>query len=325
MCTPGQYQYFRRGRHVCYRCGPGQFQPEAGKTECLPCPDGAVANGNGTACMGCPAGQVVTEEGCACPDGGVLTADGGCGTCAAGKERDGGICTRCRFGFFKMTEGGHPCVPCGANMFALRGATTCTECPEGKALMNNGECGSCAPGQYLEKAIAKVCRECGRNEIQAHENVAGRCFACAGDATSGRGATECTKCPFGEALMRDGRCGVCAPGTGYDEYRLRCARCGVNSYSAGRGAEQRCEHCPTLSYALPGSKTCLACGFGRALVVKKGKGECVMCPAGTYYDEYEGKCVGCEEDEVSRGGVVGRCRFCGEGSEPNAEKSTCVV
>lgn len=132
-------------------------------------------------------------------------------------------------------------------------------------------------------------------------------------------------CPSGEVLMKDGSCGVCPPGTGYSDSRLKCSICGSNTYSTGKGTEQRCRRCPSGSYSLPGSDTC-PCTSGTALIIEKGEGECGVCPPGTYYHEYSARCLNCGRRSVSPGGIGNSndSMSCVEGTVPNEDGTACV-
>lgn len=183
-----QYPSVRRGRNQCYKSSD-EFQPEAGKTECIPCPNGQLTNSNRTASIECPEGEAVIDGVChQCPPG-------------VGYDEDG-YCDSCETGSFKAKEGVEACVPCPPNSFSMRGSAKCTRCCRaGKALMRNGKCGSCVPGSFYDDDWFRY-EKCEQGDFQPYENVAKRCFSCSGDTKSMEGATMCTKCPLGEVPRR---------------------------------------------------------------------------------------------------------------------------
>lgn len=256
------------------------------------CPGGLSSNTDRTECIKCREGEVAL--------------DGICGKCPPGQmlQFQGDVqCTECDMSTFKASEGQGPCLPCPRNAFSMAGATKCTTCPEGKAMMKNGKCESCPPGSYRDY-YAFRCRKCDQGEFQPYENIRDSCFMCSGDTTSKKGATACVKCPFSEVPMKNGTCGLCPPGTFYDSHSLDCRKCTVNYYSRGKGIDRVCNMCPRLSYALPGATECFACPAGQALVVKQNKGDCKSCPTGTYYDQNSAECTDCGDESVSRGEAV---------------------
>lgn len=160
------------------------------------------------------------------------------------------------------------------NRFSMRGAAKCIPCPEGQAPINkNGKCGTCPAGTSYDQDVFG-CKTCPQGAFQPSEDIRSSCLQCSSDQNSQKGATTCTKCATGEAVMKDGTCGVCPPGMGYGSSDLKCRKCGVNKYSRGNGLDIECSSCPRFSYALLGASECtLMCPAGQVLVVKKNKGK----------------------------------------------------
>lgn len=134
----------------------------------------------------------------------------------------------------------------------------------------------------------------------------------------------CTKCAHDEVLMKNGKCGSCPDGTGFDGSTLKCNKCRFNTYSRGKGIEQHCAECPKFYYANKGATACFQCPEGQGLIAKnKNKGKCDSCKTGYYYDDYFAQCIECLSG-VGPGGNSSECFFCDNDTQPNADNSACV-
>ena len=315
LCAPGTYFSSNSNgrRRRCINCYNMYVQPMAGKMECELCENGTFANTKRTKCISCPDGQVPVDK------------KGTCGVCPAGRyfSKLFRKCEECRPDTFKAAAGQGPCLPCPRNTRSPRGASECSSgCEEGLALFRDGTCGKCKAGERFDQ-YRKRCTKCYKNTFMPYESVATSCLACAGNSFSGKGATECIRCPLGEFLLRDGLCGTCAPGQFRDmNTREVCFDCRPGEFSRD-GIMSYCEDCPHNSFSLRGSETCIACPPGQALFEKTG--ECGTCPAGTHYALYAAKCTTCREGYFTdRRNVLDFCKSCPDGTTSNEKRTACI-
>lgn len=251
--------------------------------------------------------SVITAQKPTCPTGEALIG-GSCGKCPAGQEYflvEG--CVDCKAGYFKAEEGILACDNCAPNSFATPASTKCTKCPEGTALLQKGKCGSCSPGRYYNEEKAR-CLKCGVNTFQPYENIKRYCFKCSGDTNSLKGATKCTKCPTNKAVMNDGSCGSCPPGSHYCKYCTLCKLCPPSTFIPYENVRESCLKCSGDSNSGEGATKCIKCGHGEFLM---SDGTCRKCPKGTGYDKSKLKCTKCGFNMYSKvNGVLQECMPC---------------
>lgn len=75
--------------------------------------------------------------------------------------------------------------------------------------------------------------------------------------------------PLDELIMKDGTCGVCRPGKGYNSYSPKCKSCWINEYINGN-VDQVCSSCRKFSHSLRGATECFKCAAGhlvRAILI----------------------------------------------------------
>ena len=312
LCAPGSFfSGNSNGKGgSCLYCHDMYVQPMAGKMECEPCENGTFPNKKRTKCISCPDGPIGKK--------------GTCGMCPAGRyfETFSRICHKCDANTFKAAAGQGPCLPCPNNMHSPRGASECSACEEGLALFRDGTCGKCKAGEYFWVYKSR-CRKCKRDTFMPYESVATSCLACAGHSFSGKGATECIRCPLGEVLMKDGACGTCPPGQFYDKYgEEECRDCSIGDFSRG-GSMTYCETCPQNTFSLGGAETCITCPPGQVLLERTG--ECGTCPAGKHYESYGAKCTKCYEGSfTNRRNVLEFCKSCPNGTTSNEKRTACI-
>ena len=312
FCRPGTYfSSLSRGRQrACYKCEDMSVQPLAGKMECELCEDGTFANLERTKCISCPDGQV------------PLGKKRICGMCPAGRyyEPYNRRCPQCRPNKFKPAAGQGSCLPCPHNSHSVEGASECTRCEEGLTLLHDGTCGKCKVGQYFNY---RRCLKCERDTFMPYESVATSCLVCAGHSFSGKGAAECTQCPLGEVLMKDGVCGACPPGQVYKSYSSKgCIDCSPGTFSRG-GSATECTPCPSKSFSFRRAETCIACPRGQALL--KSTRKCGTCPAGKYYASL--KCFKCYDGSFNDSPTVTDnrvCTTCPDGTRSNEKRTACI-
>ncbi|CAH1799045.1 unnamed protein product [Owenia fusiformis] len=140
-CPPGTF--CSGDAEYCFMCSSGTYQPEAGKTSCIPCPKGfsssqgkdhcspcsvgTYSKGDGSDCMMCPdastcpcetvPGPCFTQSSCLNIEGGVYVCD----DCPVGYEGDGKTCSDidectihkpCYDGRCRNMEPGYQCLEC---------------------------------------------------------------------------------------------------------------------------------------------------------------------------------------------------------------------
>lgn len=104
---------------VCQPCRNGTFSTAVGASQCLSCPNYAVAWNGGTACTTCTLGKVPSQDG------------GACVPCPAGYYCGIGTLIACPLGTYSLKTGltsKAQCPPCPANYFC-RSPTTLQACP----------------------------------------------------------------------------------------------------------------------------------------------------------------------------------------------------
>jgi len=284
-CAVGRFSA-RENAAACGPCPGGSFQPDVGKSFCLP---------RST----CAAGERVLSA----PN---ATADRSCQPCAAGAfsaSKNAGSCEVCPGGAFQPEAGQASCTkhavctagervaqqpnatadrvcePCGAMHFSrAANAASCEVCPGGKFQAEPGQpfCEAkqpCPPGTYEtdEADAAGVatyssarCRPCPPMHYSAQSNLRS-CSRCpAGKFQASAGEPFCETC--GEGVT----CNVQA-GSGLVE--LRACPVGNECRSSGNGtAVEPCEN--KVSDAATGK--CVSCDDRE--FAHTASNECVACP-----------------------------------------------
>ncbi|KAI0565444.1 putative ephrin-receptor like protein [Gracilaria domingensis] len=319
----------------CVDCGVNSFNPFFGATECSPCPEGTFAPQGSQRCI-------------PCSEGGALRSRFRCGPCPefhAGNLNTFDTelaCVRTLQANLRSLPTPRP-GPDGMLQQALcpngLGAefegrafdlSKCTfvGCPDGTGVLKDGSCAKCSPGSFYNR-LTNQCELCAPRFFTAQENVFSSCFSCGGDSFSMRGATECVKCPINQALMADGKCDTCPPGTFYLEEELRCVPCEINTYSDGELQMNMCSACPDGTFSFPGSRTCREDLCGRDMAPLKETGECGTCPPGMQYSK-DGTCTMCVDDFLDNiprvkvnFGLFG-CQNCGRDRWASADRTMCT-
>jgi hypothetical protein len=266
VCPAGQAL---SGLGSCVNCDVGKYQPDAGQDSCILCDDGTYQDETGkTICKNCPANSFSLymndfslEEivDCECnagytgPDGGTCTA------CVVGKYKlitGAAACSNCPAGTYQSLTGQTGCLPCGANTQSLAGSDSvddclpvcaggshydssldqCASCDVGKYQPTSGtqtNCLTCADGTYQDVSAQTVCKDCPGNSYSLSANGAL-------DAS-----TDC-KCNVGYTGPDGGTCTACVAG----------------KYKASTGSVA-CSNCASNTYqSLTGQTGCLNCNAG---------------------------------------------------------------
>ena len=110
---------------LCSPCAQGFFQPNTGKSSCLPCPVGSYSSDDGRFCISCQPGEFVTD----------LSRCASCPAATYAPVPLNGACSECSNGFYTG---------------ALNGATTCTKCDEGTGSSSSRlACDVAAPDYFI--------------------------------------------------------------------------------------------------------------------------------------------------------------------------------
>ncbi|GMH82740.1 hypothetical protein TrVE_jg11608 [Triparma verrucosa] len=149
-CQPGHFSA-AAGSDYCTSCPVGKFQAMPGKDACNDCPAGKSTHDNVamSSCLSCPASEFSSASGSAscttCEEGknseaGAFSCSdiggdsSGPPPCPAGRFIDGTEYKMCHAGKYSSAVDSTTCLACPVNTFSdFRGATSCTQCAEGKA------------------------------------------------------------------------------------------------------------------------------------------------------------------------------------------------
>ena len=261
-CPPGSVR--NATMLECTPCPPGKFGAEEASVTCSECRRGLFADAPGlSVCRLCSIGKVSEE------DGSVA-----CQHCNAGTHSERGIrCQPCARNTFSEVNGSAECSICPANKFSLMGATACSYCPAGTALVQNRStraCGLCPPGQRMIQSPFSsfyTCQHCLMGKYISFPS-------------GGLAPPDCSNCPPGLVALRSGlsTCVPCAPGQ-YPTSTSTCDNCLRGNYSADG---QRCIECPGGSFSgNQRASKCDPCPQG-SYQDMAGMSACVHCAAGTF-------------------------------------------
>ena len=382
-CAVGQYSTsVGATADVCQSCTPRSNAPEASdeETDCI-CNAGSTGP-NGGVCSECVAGKYKITTGDAfctkCTAGQYSTSIGAtynaCQECmpnsnapeASNEQTDcicnagltgpnGGICTQCIAGKFKIVTGDAPCSSCSAGYYSTAvgsafdvcqectvnsnapvasdeqsdcvcnaGATgpnggTCTHCEAGKFKVETGDalCSLCSAGYYSTAvgAMSNVCQSCtvNSNAPEASDEIID--CTCNAGATGPNGGT-CTLCIAGKFKIETGD--------------AMCSICNTGHYSTVVGATSDvCQECTVNSNAPAGSDEQIDCICNAGSTGMDG-GLCTECVAGTFKIETgDDECTKCMEGKYSTfiGAITDECQACAERSnapEASNEKTDCT-
>jgi hypothetical protein len=306
-------------------CPDGQYQGEAGQTECLTCPAGSYSEGDGTLnyskqqCAACPAGSYQDQEGQAgcieCPAGQYQgdTGQVACLNCPAGSysNYDGWLhtalasCQQCNPGWYQPDEGQAGCLLCPDGQYqGEAGQTECLTCPAGSYSEGDGtlnyskqQCAACPAGSYQDQEGQAGCIECDPGQYQGEEGQVS-CLPCPAGSYSnqdgGLHATldSCTKCAAGTYQPDEGQT-ACLPCTGFRKYTDRPGQAACKACGAGHSwTTTSCPPCtPGHAVNAQQAKTWASCGLCPSISYQPNSGQtaCLNCPAATNTFAYAAK------------------------------------
>lgn len=241
LCPPGQTFSYPR----CENCRAGQYKAQPGQQPCLPCPMNGFSREGSDECIVCPHDL-------------APMANGTCTSCAPGMyyDEEEAMCRFCRPGEFQpMPNSRKDCYHCASNAYSAEGSASCTVCPPGKALMGDGSCQPCKPG-YSYSDERMECVKCPPGKY-SHGTVDFFCEECPKRTFSLFGSTTCQVCAEGFALLRDGKCGNCAPGTYFNKRYATCSPCYDETITEEANVSASCIACPVGTRANIDKTACM--------------------------------------------------------------------
>ncbi len=309
-CNVGTYAK-NPGSSVCLGCERGKYSPEPGTPECIPCARGSATNNvNSTICTVCPINTFTGEPGmfeCApCAEGFATKSSNSssCDYCVKGRYRNGNLCSLCPGGGFTADITTQTiCTPCTVGRFAPIGATTCTDCQDGKiaAAAQSSVCTDCPAGKVGSDPRRVTCTNCtaGRASKLSGLSV---CEICTQGKFSQVGSSVCTECPVGRTAAQDeaGECTSCPMGQFMDvPGQAACKTC-----IAGRYTNET------------ESSICRLCDAGKFGPSPNSPG-CTECPTGKYTNvTSRSVCTDCDAGLKAPGTGNTECRFIPDGCDP---------
>ena len=275
-------------------CSEGTYQPEAGKSTCLPCTAGNYCpfSATGIAAMSpCPAGHYCPVD-AAMPAGPISPTPCAPGsyTAAPGVQ----ACSPCPAGAYCAEEGlstaGEPC-PAGYSCALGSSGYAGARCPSGSSCPTGTSTpASCPPGKFCQgSGLAAPSGDCmagyyclgGASLPNPRDDPTGA--RCPKGAYCPEGASAPTSCPPGKYSDRLGAsseafCLACPSG-------LTCTSAGLPSPSSDCPAGKRCSGatespCSAGHYCPAGEAAELVCPPGTHQP-SEGKASCEPCPAGS--------------------------------------------
>ena len=297
--------------NACGACEAGQWKDAIGSADCTDCGlgtySGLSAAKTASTCSICPdnsytklAGNDVLED-CECNAG--YTGP------------NGGHCTACPAGKYKLTPGSHECTSCLADTYStVVGSTTgatCLTCPassqspvgssaKAACVCNMGytgpgglhgagvtACVACIAGTFKDAIGPATCTNCA---VQKYSTAVAAtsvvtCESCSANMLADAGsdaATDC-KCAKGYTGLDGTTCEACIAGT----YKTSvgdatCVNCAADKYSTVVAkTDSVCESCLASSQSIAGSDEQTDCKCNAGYSGLDG-GSCVACPKGSF-------------------------------------------
>lgn len=324
-CSVGKWS--SKGAIECTDCDIGKSTDSKGASspsECEPCPVGTFMPSGSTACQVCQSGRYNDKANMAviecedCPAG-TYNNDAGtnanrhdqesdCSACPTGKYQDDNGSTECKLcpsgtfaaagtsGFKSFSE----CAVCGSGKYSetSNNGLSCTNCPSGKFLEDNGsdknlhssssKCTACFAGSYNSQPGQASCDLCGQGEYQAST-----------------GQIACKNCPKG--TWNDNSVG---PTVRMSHNELTdCVVCEEGKYSNFEKNGDDCIDCVAGKYNKDLSSNPQASDHDNIL-------DCQACPGGTFSGVAATHCDLCNEGKYSTTSGVSEasCQPCEKGT-----------
>jgi len=266
LCNPG-YTLSQSGS--CTVCLAGTFKENAGNHACSTCATGAYSEAPGAAL----ANSCIT-----CPDHSSSSAGSGTKTnciCLAGYTgANGGTCTACSVGKFKLLTGASDCRACNAGYSSAIVAAT------------SDECQPCLAASYASLDQSQ-CLDCPTFATSPEASATSKSCRCLAGYTGANGTT-CTACETGfyKAVQGTDLCQECpALSTTLTPASKAVTACSCSPGATGSGGGAACTLCDAGKYKIDtGPSTCDKCAGGTysAAVGASSADSCATCTAGKY-------------------------------------------
>ena len=368
-CAAGKFKV-SRGSGACTSCPSNAESPAASvnATQCM-CNKG-YSGANGEACVACVAGTFkdvkgsVACEACAAGKFSVdvaATGESTCLDCPAGSESpaasganteclckpgysgpDGGPCTICPLGKYKVLAGADACSDCPVDSSAPAGSkekTACI-CVAGTSGPVGGDaCVSCDAGKFKDAEGTNRCTDCAADTISPVKSTTATACQCMAGTTGADGG-PCAPCGAGKykEAVGSATCDDCgADSTAPERSTARtacecnggtsgpnggpCTQCTKGTYKPTRGSAE-CNSCEKGKYAGAGVETCTECEAGK--YAGGAAGTCSDCEVGKYAGGAGAEaCIECEAGKYAEG-AASACTECGGGTFAEAGAGSCT-
>jgi hypothetical protein len=252
-----------------------------------------------------------TCQACPANSGSALTSQTAVGSCLCNPGYtgpNGGPCTTCVAGKYKIVTGTAACTDCDVNKFSpatgATAASTCQSCPaSSQSTTGSDAANDCVCVAGFSGPDGGACTACG-----------------AGKYKISTGSAACLDCGAGKYSA--------ATGASVD---ATCLDCGANTYSTATGAAT-CQSCPTNSQSLIGSSLSTSCHCNAGYTGQNG-GPCTACAVAKYKIEVgSAQCTRCNpygerEKNWAPEAHAGPCIPCGPSmwaDHPYASETDCV-
>ena len=377
LCVPGKHKNVL-GYTACTLCGTGTYSVAAGQEDCDKCSAGqystVVGASSADVCTLCVAGKYTMIPGsveCSnCSSGQYSSMVGGnssdvCKVCPSNSDSfeasdnetdcicqpgssgfDGGPCTRCVAGKYKIVPGVAACENCSADTFsATVGATSnasCRSC-EGWQVSVSGSstCTTCQNGLY-KPTDSQTCEIC----LVEHFCASGRAVRCnehsttmPANRTDAGSARDC-QCKPGyahrteeergtDSNIFDNNCHACTPGYYNSEFNsTQCSACASGYFSTVNASLSidNCQECPVHTFSGSGHSKCTQCPDNAQAPAGSGEvGHC-QCNVG-YSGADDSTCNACGNGKYKNEPGEAACTMCPANSHAPAasnEKIDCI-
>lgn len=177
----------------------------------------------------------------------------------------------------------------------------------------------CPPGEE-QIPPSEDCHVCPINTFKSNVGP-GPCQPCPPNSLSPSGAVSCFSCPPNQAILSNGRCGTCPPGTRYIGIIQECYMCFPGSFNDKPNLSERCQDCPENSFSGVRSSRCFPCPPGK--FYSGDTKSCVDCQPGSFYNEANLRCEPCSVNRISTTTNEESCKFCEKGTFARPGSTSC--
>jgi hypothetical protein len=331
--------------NACTACETGQWKDAIGSAVCTDCGlgkfSGMPAAKTALTCTTCPEnsytkllGNDVLED-CECNAGFTGLNGGHCSACPAGK--------------YKIISGSSDCISCDADMYSTAVASTtgvtCQACPtssqspqgssaKAACVCNMGytgvggsaapyTCTACEAGTFKDATGPATCTNCAEDKYStegAAVSVA-TCLGCAANMQSLPGSNEVIDCKCNKGYTgNDGTtCTACIAGTYKTSVgSATCTNCAANKYSIKEANPANdCDSCPSFAQSPEGSNELIDCQCNAGYSGLDG-GTCNACGSGKFKSSVGSaicsECTANHYQPLIAQTSATVCNYCGENS-----------